>query len=37
MKRLAGLRGNNTVTICLDDGEVYNSQSCEHIGGLYES
>jgi hypothetical protein len=37
MKRLAGLRGADIVTICLDDGEVYDSQSCEHIGGLYET
>lgn len=37
MKRLAGLRGGDAVTICLDDGEVYASRLCEHIGGLYET
>jgi CRP-like cAMP-binding protein len=37
LKRSAGLQGDDRVTICLDDGEVYVSRSSEAIGSLYES
>ena len=36
MKRLSGLRGSDSVTICLDNGRVYDSLSCEEVGDLYE-
>jgi hypothetical protein len=37
LKRIAGLRGDDRVTICLDDGEVYDSLTEESIGNLFDS
>ena len=37
LKRLAGLGGLDSVTICLDDGEVYVSRSSEAIGNLHDT
>lgn len=34
LKRAHGIRSD--VTICLDDGEVYNSQTEESLGSLYD-
>ena len=36
LKRLAGIRGGDRVTICLEDGETYVSASGYQIGCLYE-
>jgi len=36
LKRAAGLRGDESVVICLDDGEVYDSLFEEAIGNLYD-
>jgi hypothetical protein len=35
IKRLAGLRGNDSVVICLDDGEVYDRDTEEPLGNLH--
>ena len=36
LKRIAGLRGDGSVAICLDDGEVYDSLTEEPIGNLFD-
>jgi hypothetical protein len=36
LKRIYGLRGDDSVVICLDDGEVYDSLTEEPIGNLFD-
>ena len=36
LKRIAGLRGDDCVVICLDDGEVYDSLTEEPIRNLFD-
>jgi hypothetical protein len=36
IKRLAALRGDDSVVICLDDGEVYDQVTEDPIGSLYD-
>jgi hypothetical protein len=36
LKRLADLRGDHSVIICLDDGEVYDAVTEDSIGNLNE-